>query len=300
MPVPADRTRTRYWHLGLAILLRNTTPRWFRLLLARALGSAGFRLFPRLRRTMIDNLERITGSRRQAASTARRTFVHYCIYVADYMLFPFVDRRRVDRFVVDIRGERNVLTARESGRGVILVTPHLGNWELAGIWLSRHDFPLNVVSLTDEDARTEAFRNRMRETHGIRLLRYDPKSASLASMVEILNVLKRNELVAMLTDRPAAERTIEAPFFGRPARFPVGAFVLSWVSGAPVIPCYCVLDRRNTYSLVTDRPIALDRSLPRDESIRKAAVEMARRYESYVRACPDQWYNFYPYWNART
>lgn len=292
-----DRTRTRYWHLGLAILLRSTTPRWFRLVLARVLGSAGFRILKRLREAVTDNLQIVTGSRRQAVLLARRTFVNYCIYLADYMLFPFLKKESVERLLPEVRGGENVKNALARGRGVILVTPHLGNWELGGLWLSGRNYPLNVVSLSDEDPRTEAFRNDLRKRHGIRLLRYDPRSSSMASMVGILDALKRNELVAMLTDRPAAERCEEVPFFGRTARFPIGAFVLSWISEAPVIPCLCPLAPDGTYSLVTDRPIELDRARDRAESLRHAIVEMARRYEGFIRSHPDQWYNFYPYWN---
>ena len=293
----AARTRTSFWTLALPRLVVRITPRWFQIFLSQILGSVAYCLFGRVRRALVGNLTQVTGNPFAAKRLARQTFIHYCIYIADYMTFHRLDEAQIEKLVPEVRGGENVARALEKKKGIILVTPHLGNWELAGIWLSRRNHRLHVVSLTDEDERTEEYRNRMRDTHGIRLLRYDPRSASMASMVEMVNVLRKNEFVAMLTDRPAAERTETVDFFGRPARFPVGAFILSWLSGAPVMPCRCVLRDDRTYTLVTDDPILLDRDLDRDESIRRGVMEMARRYESYVRAHPDQWYNFYPYWN---
>ena len=285
----AARTHTRYWHLLLLMRLVRLVPRPVLMLLSRAAGAAAFRALPRLRRAVIDNLAAVTGDRRRAAELAHRTFVNYCVYLID--CFPLSSHR-----VVSVRGGEHPRAALERGNGIILVTPHLGHWELAGIWLARNGFRLNVVSLEDEDPKTEALRNRMREEHGIRLLRVDPGSDAIASMVEMMDALKRNEIVAMLTDRPAAERSEEVPFFGRTARLPAGAFVLSWLTHAPVIPCYSVLDDRG-YSLVTDPPVELDRTRSRAAEIRRGVEEMARRYEGYIRSHPDQWYNFYPYWN---
>ena len=292
-----DRTRTRYWTLGLAFLLRRTTPRWFRLFLARAIGSAGCRALPRIHDSIVRNLEIVTGSRSEAARLAPRVFINFCIYIADYVLFPTLDNKGLDRLLTEVIGAENAISSYKAGNGVILVTPHLGNWELGGVFLSKRDYPVNVVSLPEEDARTDAFRNRMRTAHGIRLLEFDPKSASLASMVGMIDVLKKGEMVAMLTDRASAERTETVPFFGHETRFPVGPFILSWMSKAPVVPTYCVLKKDGTYRLVTDRPIELDRSLDRNESLRKAVAEMASRYETYIRRHPDQWYNFYPYFD---
>ena len=285
----AARTHTRYWHLLLLMWLVRLVPRPVLMLLSRAAGAAAFRVLPRLRRAVIDNLAAVTGDRRRAAEFARRTFVHYCVYLID--CFPLSPRR-----VAAIHGWEHPQAALKRGNGLILVTPHLGHWELAGIWLARKGYRLNIVSLEDEDPRTEALRNRMREEHGIRLLRYDPRSGALASMVGMVDALRRNEIVAMLTDRPAAERTEEVCFFGRTARLPIGAFVLSWLTRAPVIPCCCVLDGPG-YSLVTDPPIKFDRTRGRAAEIRRGVEEMARRYEGYIRSHPDQWYNFYPYWH---
>jgi len=178
-----------------------------------------------------------------------------------------------------------------------MITPHLGNWEAGGVWLAHQGFALNVVTLPEDDPRTGVFRDAMRKAHGIRSFYYDPRSASLESMIDILHALRRNELVAMLTDRSVPDRQEEVTLFGRPSSIPIGPFLLAWLSGAGVLPSYCVLLPDGTYRIRTEAAIQLDRTLKREESIRNAAREMARRYESYIRAYPDQWYNFYSYWS---
>ncbi|MHC4605857.1 MAG: lysophospholipid acyltransferase family protein [Planctomycetota bacterium] len=292
------RTRTHYGYLLLALLLRLARPRCFRVLFCRLCGAVGFRILPGVRRAVVANLEVVTGSRTRAVALGRRVFANYCLYLADYLDFPSFTLEKLRRRLTRIEGETLLRGALDGGRGVILVTPHLGNWETGGIFLSRSDFPMNVVSLPEEDERTGAYRDRMREKHGIKSLLFDPTSASMSSMVEMLNVLKRNEIVAMLTDRPTAGRLETVPFFGRPTPFPAGAFILSWVSGAPILTTCCVLRGDSTYEVITEGPILPDRSLPRDESIRRGVLEMVRSYESFIRNHPDQWYNFYPYWGA--
>lgn len=292
-------TRTRYGLLTIPMLLARMVPRPLLLPLSRFFGTASTILLQGHRQALLENLTPLCGSRRRAAVRVNRTFIHYTLYLFDYLVLPFLSTERAARLFSSEEGiaQAHRLRSENPGRGVILITPHFGHWELGGIWLSHRGIPLHVLSLQDQDEGTERLRQTMRAHHGIRLVRYDPSTTSLSSMMELLEILKGGGVLAMLTDRAASQRTATVPFFGRPTPLPIGPFLMSWLSHAIVLPSVCVLQADGRYLLHCDPPILLDRTLDRDEAIRRATAEMARRFETFLRRNPDQWYNFFPYWN---
>jgi KDO2-lipid IV(A) lauroyltransferase len=113
------------------------------------------------------------------------------------------------------------------------------------------------------------------------------------STLGLLAALRRAELVAMQADRPSGGRgDAIVPFFGAPAAFPLGPFVLARAAGAAVVPAFCAMVPGGRYRLEIDPPIWVK---PGEEQAGLATVVAA--LERVIRAHPTQWFNFFDAWS---
>ena len=189
--------------------------------------------------------------------------------------------------------------ALAAGTGAILVSPHLGNWELGGLGLADLGYPVNVLTFREPDQRFNRDREQMRKERGLRFIYVDRDDASPLAIVEAVNALRRNEVLAILGDRDGSSKTIRIDFFGRPTNIPVGAAYLALASGAPLIPVFVMLEE-GRYTTVMEEPIFFRGGHGQHGSaIRSGMERLLAVFERYIRAYPDQWYNFYEFWDDK-
>jgi KDO2-lipid IV(A) lauroyltransferase len=190
--------------------------------------------------------------------------------------------------------------ALAAGTGAILVSPHLGNWELGGIGLADLGYPVNVLTFREPDERFNRDRERLRTARGIRFIYVDRDDPSPLAIIDAVNALRRNEVLAILGDRDGSSHTIRTDFFGRPTNIPVGAAYLALSSGAPVIPVFVVFEK-GRYATIMEEPIFF-RGGHGDHAnaIRSGMEQLLAVFERYIRAYPDQWYNYYDFWDEKS
>jgi KDO2-lipid IV(A) lauroyltransferase len=186
-----------------------------------------------------------------------------------------------------------------AGKGVICITPHLGNWEIGGLLFSFKGGKLNVLTLDERDLDTKSYREEMRRRKGIKNLYINPKDDSPMAILDAVKALRRNEIVAMLGDRIESQRTMVFNFFGRKIAFPIGVAILAMATEAPVLPVFVVMERNRKYKGIIESPIFFNPSSrgDRETVIREGMESLIKIFEGYIEKYPDQWYNFYPYWN---
>ena len=280
--------RPAFYRLGA--MLAGALPRPARLALARALAPRAAEWFPAERARVRANLARV----RPGAGPAERerlvdeVFRHFAICFADLVS---TNRResRPERLVARIEGDAHLLAANAEGRGLVLVTAHFGNWELGGRLLaSRLGRPTHVVVAAEADPGVERF---LRGGPGpVRFVRRSDPTAVLP----LVGALRRNEVVALQGDRALGSRGDACvDFFGAPAPFPLGPFVLARAAGAPVVPAFCLLDRELRYTVVMAPAIHVRAG---EESA--ALAEWVGVLETMVRRAPEQWFNFFDVWSA--
>jgi predicted LPLAT superfamily acyltransferase len=201
-----------------------------------------------------------------------------------------------DRFSCTYENEDDIENALAEGNGVILVSAHVGNWAAGGQLLSRLDAPVNLVVLQNEVERVQRLFDRMLLTQSFRVL---PASADLSSSLSIMNALRQGEIVVFNGDRAIAETTsAEVPFFGRPADFPTGPYLMALMTGAPVIQTFAMRDGVDRYRFFCHAAgrVSVDSRAERTRRVGACAAEFAGRLESVLKDYPFQWYNFYPFW----
>ncbi len=219
----------------------------------------------------------------QAAALSRRAFVELGRLLGDTLALLRADERpsRTLPFADDERAK--LARARAAGRGVVLVTAHLGPWErLAGV-LVEHGFPLTTPVRASYDPRLEAaVHARLRARHGVHALDRDAATTPIA----LLRALKRGEVVGMLIDVSTRVASARVPFLGVPAWTPVGPARLALRTGAPVVVAIA------TRAGVTVRPIrdvAEPCTRPTDDAVEALTMALNDALSEAIRAEPERW-----------
>jgi len=190
-------------------------------------------------------------------------------------------------FVFD--GENYLREAVAEGKGVLLLTAHLGNWELAGRLLSTYGRRIHVLMAPEQDPAIQRF---LRKGMGDADIRFVTNEGG-AVFVQLLMALRRGEVVAVQMDRATGHRSdVSVPFFGAPAVFPLGPLLLARAAQVPVLPCFCVMRPDARYEIWVDQALTI---APGHEEA--ALRQMVRVLERYIAMVPNQWYNFYDVWN---
>ncbi|MGI8914110.1 MAG: lysophospholipid acyltransferase family protein [Chloroflexota bacterium] len=189
-----------------------------------------------------------------------------------------------------IVGQHFLDEALARGHGAILVSPHLGNWDLAARLCLALGYPLTAVV---EDDWSAAFAGQVRAKHGLRIV---PRARSLRPL---LRALARNEPVALLCDVvPPGAHGVAVCFAGQRAYLPVGPARLAISSGAPLLPCAAVTLADGQASIRADGlinpPTGHSRPGAEPEQIQSLMQEVAWRFERLIGTYPDQWYAFRP------
>jgi lauroyl/myristoyl acyltransferase len=264
----------------------SVVPRGLRLMLARQVGRLAPRFLPAERRAIRKALGLITGaSAGRLDELTAGVFRDFAMCFADLVSTNRRSAARLSDLVGSVTGAEQF--ERVPG-GIVSVTAHVGNWELAGRLLANRLARRTHVVVSPEEAPELG---RWVRRDGERM-RFVPRAHPSVG-VELLAALRRGEVVALQADRALGTGSdVWIPFFGVAAPFPLGPFLLARAAGAPVVPAFCVLDRRYRYAVTIGTPIAVVRG--EEEAAARAWVALL---ESVVREHPTQWFNFFDAWN---
>ena len=223
--------------------------------------------------------------------TIRQIFKNYGHYMVDFFLIPQLPPHKIKRFFAEFRGEEILQKALANGKGVILLTAHLGNWEFGSIFLRFRNYPLNVVALAHNTYLTNALVNSLRRNQAVKVIEANRSSFS---GIEILRCLRDNEIVAMIGDRDFFGSGRPIDFLGKRVSFPVGPVVLAMKSGAALIPAFVLRQSDGRYFGVLEEAVPFLVEGDRDDVIEENLGKTARVFEKYIRSYPDQWYCPHP------
>ena len=280
-----------YWHdYNRAVAYRlaegvGRLPRRWRLALARRVGALALRRMPAERAAVGATLATITGaSGAPLEALTRRVFQDFAACFSDLVT---LNRRPAER-LLDYVGSVSQDLVLDDAVGVVSVTAHVGNWEMAGRLLAgRTRRRTHVVVAPEAVAGLDRWVRR--DGDGVRFVARGPVSVG----VELVAALRRGEVVALQGDRAiGTQGDLLIPFFGRPAPFPLGPFILARAAGVPVMAAFCLLDADDRYTVRLAPPVTVERG-----GEAEAARQWVGLLEDVVREYPTQWFNFFDVWN---
>ncbi len=184
----------------------------------------------------------------------------------------------------------------DRGRGVILLGAHVGSWEIGGQLLGRLGKPVNVVVLEKDEARLRQLFDRALAAKTFNLIATD--GHPLRS-IPIAAALRRGEIVCLLGDRSFGGADVCTTFFGSPARFPAGPYLLAAATGAPIFQTFVVREKPGHYRFFSFPAKFIPRKILRagTEALLPHVAEYAARLADVARQYPFQWFNIYPFWD---
>lgn len=275
--------------LFLAHILPLSFMRWF----AKNVAFVSYYFYKNARKNVENNLSHIFGDAVKIRNVAKEVFINYGLYLADWTKLISVDASNVFSFFGKIEGIDIFKTEHEKGKGVIILSAHLGNWELGGLAFTHSGIPFNVITAKDEDESIAQVRSQVRALHNIKTITIEEDPFFF---IDIINALRRNEIVAMLVDRYEKKNGVLIEFLGGKAYFPQGPVLLARSTGASVMPSFTVLEKDRKYRSVLGVPIQMEWSDDKEKDIHVNVAKIARVFEQYIRSYPNQWFNFSSIW----
>jgi KDO2-lipid IV(A) lauroyltransferase len=279
-------------YLTLIGFFGRLLPRWLMFRLAVLIGTFYWAVMGRDREMVGRNLSRVLQDPSRVGPTVRRLYTKYAKYLVDYTRMGLLEEKHLRPLVRGFEGKEHMDGAIARGKGTLILTAHLGNWEMGGIFLSLMGYSLTVVTAPDVEERLHNYRVRLRHEQKIKVVTMDD---SLASSLAVLKALQANEMVALLGDRDLFGKGIPVDFFGQRIFFPMGPALLGYLSEAALIPTFVLMGRDDRYRCIAEPPIILQRSGNRDKDLAENTQRIAAVLEKFIRRDPDQWYTFYDY-----
>lgn len=263
--------------------------------LAAAAGRVAWLALWQRRRIVLENLAFLAPElpHRQRRRMARRTFVNLTHVVAENFVLPSRERSRILR-LFRCEGEEHLARAVQDGRGAILVTAHLGPYELAGAWLAAKGY--KVCAMFEElDVDTMAALDTYRQATGMKMV------TTATPLRELYRILDDGHVLVLVADRtvPGVRGSLLVPFGTAWRPVPLGPARLAVATSRPIVVGYCISDRerRTRYLARIEPPIYPDST--QAAAVERLARTVATRLEVAVRSHPDEWYVFQPQWTTR-
>ena len=268
--------------------------------LARALAVFTVRilllLVPKLRRVALFNLKIAFSewTNAQRNETIRSMARYLAWQSVEFARFPCYNRDNIEK-VIEIEGHENFLQANEKGKGVLILTGHIGAWELSSFAHAIYGFPMHYMARPLDNARLDAFVNRYRCIRGNQPI-YKNESARA-----VLKALNSGGVVGILADQNTLpEEGVFVDFFGKPACTTTGIARLALHTGAPVVPGYSYWDvQANKYKLRFEPEVEIADTGNSEQDILENTRRFARITETIIRKFPDQWVWIHARWKTR-
>ncbi|MDP4281172.1 MAG: lipid A biosynthesis acyltransferase [Bacteroidota bacterium] len=198
------------------------------------------------------------------------------------------------KFTFDFEGEEYL---RQMANGGLLISAHMGNWEIAGQLLNRLNKTVNIILF---DAEHQHIKGLLSKTYKNRNVHFIIIKEDFTHLLEIRDALSRGEIVAMHGDRfIPGNKTVNINFMGEPAPFPIGPVNMAAHFNAPVSFVFAVKESRNHYHFYATPLFKIEQfnNLAKRNMVLTEIVGIyVKKLEEILRKYPLQWFNYYNFW----
>jgi KDO2-lipid IV(A) lauroyltransferase len=273
-------------------MLPRRPARW----LGAAIGGLAFYALGRLRRVGARNLElafpEMQGVDRDAI--LRRVYRNLGYLLAEFCLMPRYTPEGASEFI-RYEGLENFIRARDRGKGVLVLTGHLGAWELSSFYHSLMGRPMGMVIRRLDNPLVDQFVNRIRCLHGNRVIHKDDFARGLIAS------MRAGETVGILMDtNMTPPQGVFVPFFGVPACTASGMARVAAKTGAAVVPGFLLWEESDQrYVLRFGEELEVVRTADHEQDAMTNTAAFTAAIERYIRQYPEQWLWMHRRWKTR-
>jgi predicted RND superfamily exporter protein/lauroyl/myristoyl acyltransferase len=292
---PADASPSALYRAGLwraALIITRVTPRWLLQRLALLLADAYHLLNHERREAVLRNLlPALEGDRLAAIRMTRRVYRQFALKLLD--LWSYENGVLCPIQPVQEPVFEAIKAARARGQGVLILTPHLGNWELGAPLFKNRGIPMVAITQGEPGSGFTELRSARRAKWGIETLVIGQDAFAF---VEVIRRLQEGAVIALLLDRPSPATAVNVELFGRPFPASIAAAELARASGCAIF-CVTIVRSDDRYLARLLQEMAYDRrSLGTREARQKLTQELMSVFEPEIHDHLDQWFHFVPIW----
>ncbi|MEZ4280889.1 MAG: lipid A biosynthesis acyltransferase [Myxococcota bacterium] len=292
-----QRERGAVWAIELATFVATRFGRPPARALARVIAAYYLLFDRRARRASRAWLERVHGRPVRLAEIQ----AHFSCFAQATMDRLFFARRALGEIEVHRTGNQHLEALARAKRGAILLGAHLGSFEAMRASSDVEQFPVTIVGHFENARMINAVLERLDPGQSSRVVHAGRDPIALA--LTLRDRLAEGGMIALLADRVGLnDKSIAVEFFGAKARFATGPFLLAAILKCPIYLVFGIYRPPGRYELFCE-PFAEQIVLPRgrrDEVLQSEVARYARRLEVYARQAPDNWFNFFDFWEQRS
>ena len=267
-------------------------PRWFVYWAAHRLGDINYLFDARGREAVRSNLRKILPpgtSEDRIRFEARWVFRNFAKVIAEFFGFRQFGPEFGERYI-QTKGIEHLDNALAKGRGAVLASAHIGNWELAAGDLARRGYKVWAIVQMHANPRVNELFVGQREKRNYRIL--DMHNAVRPAA----RILKEGGVLCILGERNLTDSGIPVRFFGRRALFPKGPARLALATKAPLVPAFAIRRPNEGFTICFEPEIQVPEKGTKKSKAQAVTQEFARITEDYIRWHPSQWGVFYRAW----
>jgi KDO2-lipid IV(A) lauroyltransferase len=298
--VPGDRVSVRetaefavVWVIVHSVRL---LPRGVARAVGAMIGAIAFRGLGRLRRVGLRNLELAFPEKptEERAAILRSEYRNLGFLLAEFCKMPDYTAATASQFI-RYEGLENYLQAREKGKGVLVLTGHLGAWELSSFYHSLMGMPMGMVIRRLDNPLVDAFVNRIRCLRGNRVIHKDDFARGLIAS------MRAGETVGILMDtNMTPPQGVFVPYFGVQACTASGMARIAEKTGAAVVPGFLLWEKNERkYVLHFGEELKVVHTGDAEQDALTNTASFTASIEGYVRQYPEQWLWMHRRWKTR-
>lgn len=285
----------RYVFYLIALFFKSIVqylPRRVILGFGRMMGKLCFWLLPRERKRTLEHLRLAYGNREDLVQIAQNAFINLGMNLVEWFQLPRLGKYRKDK-IFQYSGLEKIDQALQKGKGIIMLTGHLGNWEYLAAGLARCGYQGAVIGRKIYFPLYNRLLCRLRLAAGVETIWRD------GSVRQMLKVLRRNKLLGILPDQDTKKVDgIFVDFFGHPSYTPTGPVNLALASGAVILPCFNIREG-NYHRIIIEDPLPLTVGEDKVENLRINTQRWSKIVEKYIRCYPEQWVWIHRKWRTK-
>jgi len=223
-------------------------------------------------------------SHAEVQELARQSYAHLGRTFVESALFDKLGKQGVLDIADEVEGWHHVDQAMAQGKGIVFVTGHIGNWELAGAYVAARGVPVDAIARGMANPLTDEYVTRVREATGMVIV-HDSEAVRRTP-----RSLRAGRGVAFIADQGVLGlASTFVPFFGRPAKTPRGAAVFALRFEVPVIFVVALRKPNGRFRIIVER-IEATRTSNMDRDVDAIVAAFTQRLESWVRVVPAQYF----------
>ncbi len=216
----------------------------------------------------------------------KRVYTHFGQVFVDALRIERVNTRRV----VSVNNRSCLDNALAKGKGVVLVSGHLGNWEMIPVWFAQNGYELHVVVRKQKNKGADRFFLKLRQRIGTTPLYVKTPPRHLIS------ILRKGGIVGLAIDQDARRRGIFVDFFGIPTSTSKGPAVFHLKTQSPIIMAVCSRNRNGTYQMKFDR---IPTSVKDGDAVTAIIQRVTSHLENEIRKNPEQYFWYHRRWKTK-